>query len=204
MADTREMSDAGRARGDQVAATNPWSPDPNFPQDPEYYRRVLDHMPSPLIVVDANGEIVYGNRAMIELSGWALADGVGTNILSYLHPDDVRWVTDAFLAVTSAPGADALEDDPPWAAIHFRIIARDGSVVPLEVTGTGGLADDVVSGVIYDVRPARSHDLLRQTLIGSAAGEDVDALLGHVVRTISVPPLELDAAVLEPDPDGGP
>ena len=42
----------------------PFAPDPAFPQDPEFYRRVLHEWPSPVLVVNAAGEIMYGNRAI--------------------------------------------------------------------------------------------------------------------------------------------
>jgi PAS domain S-box-containing protein len=151
-------------------------------------------------VVDDQGLIMYGNEAMIALGGWGLIDGAGTNILDYLHPDDRDWVTEAFLQlVRTMPDHDV---NDRWGSIHFRMIARNGSVVPLEVTGSGNLFDSVVGGVIYDVRPARVQEVIGNVLTGAVSDTLVGELLNLVLDAIAAPPLELHAAVLQTDQKG--
>ncbi|MDJ0767187.1 MAG: diguanylate cyclase [Ilumatobacter sp.] len=174
-----------------------WSPDPHFPQDPEFYRRVLDHVPTPLLVVNSSGEIIYGNRSMAELEGRSTEESVGSSILGYIHPDDMEWVVEAFVQLVDEPRPRLTHDVQPWASVHVRMIGRDGTEIPLEVTATGAVSDPVIGGVIYDVRPARNQAVLTSVLTGLASGDSDRELLGHVVDLIANPPLDLDAVILE-------
>ena len=182
-------------------ADNSFSPNPAFPQNPEFYRRVLHEWPAPLLVVNGIGEIVYGNRALEQMGGWDLPSAVGNNIIDYIHPDDVQTLAESFFEITRSNESDTF-DATPWASISTRLIASNGQVIPVEVTGAGGLRDPEVQSIIYDIRPGHEQDILRQGLTGLAQGEPIDAILKLITDMIALPPLGLDAAVLEPRGDG--
>jgi len=190
--------------GDTGAVTNPdaaFNPHPALPQNPEFYRRVLDEWPSPVLVVNADAAIIYGNNAIQRLGGWDLDDAIGGNVLDYVHPDDVHQLAEAFIEIAGSGHADQFVETP-WASIHTRLLAANGQAVPVVVTGAGGLGDPAVNGIIYDVRPTHEQDILRRGLTGLAQGEPIDSILQLITNMISLPPLELDAAVLEPRGDG--
>lgn len=167
-----------------------------------FHRRVLDHTAGAVLVVDGLGNVVYANRAMCALSGWELDAVAGTSILDHLHPDDRSWVAAAFGQLVQSPDAARLDARPPWASIHLRLLDADGKVVPIEVTGHGGLDDPTVGGIIYDIRPAQTQELLGAVLRGIAAGDPVHDLLSHVIELVAVPPLLVAGAVLQPDDRG--
>jgi diguanylate cyclase (GGDEF)-like protein/PAS domain S-box-containing protein len=169
--------------------------------DPAFPRRVLDHLAAAVLVVDAVGDVVYVNRAMCELSGWDVATVVGTNIVDYVHPEDRAWVATAFGRLVESPDAERLDEGSGWGSIHLRILDARGDAIPVEVTGRGGLDDEVVGGIIYDVRPARAQELLGLILRGIAAGRPIEELLALVIAMAALPPLDLDVAVLQPDVD---
>jgi len=178
-----------------------FTPDEEFPQNPEFYRRVLHEWPSALLVVNELGEIIYGNRALQQLGGWEQKVGVGSQILDYLHPDDVDEVAAAFFELASTePSADS--SGAPWASINTRLIASNGHVIPVVVTGASGLGDPEVGGILYDIRPAHEQDILRRGLTGLAQGEPIDTILRLITDMVALPPLRLDAALLEPRGDG--
>ena len=77
-----------------------WERQPDFPERPAFYRRVLDRCPTPVVVVDDSGSIVYTNEALMEMSGYSKVEGVQTSIFDYIHPDDAAWIADAFLRLT--------------------------------------------------------------------------------------------------------
>ena len=160
-----------------------------------FHRRVLDELPGAVIVVDGDGHVMYGNAAMQTLGRWT-EDDFGSNIVEYLHPDDATWVADAFVMLA----ADRAE--PPartrWAAVQFRMVANDGTEIPIEVSGTGALTDPEIGGIIYTVTPAHPQELLSGVLTGIASGAPVNDMLGNVVEMIAAAPLDLDAAILRP------
>lgn len=176
-------------------------PDPAFPANPEFYRRVLHEWPSPMLVVNEAGEILYGNRAIEQLGGWDIRTLVGRNVLLFVHPDDVEAITESFVAVTESDESNTF-GLAPWASINTRLVADNGHVIPVVVTGAGGLDDPAVRGIVYDIRPAHEQDILRRGLTGLARGEPIDEILHLITAMVALPPLRLDAAVLEPRGDG--
>jgi len=173
-----------------------------LPSDPQFYRRVLDHLPSPVIVVDELGHVVYGNRAMVRVGGWSLEEGVGRNMLEMIHPDDADWAAQVFVDLLGADDAQHLSPTPDWLAITLRMIAKDGSIIPIEVTGSGGLHDPVVGGVIYDVRPVRRETVVNSVLTGLAGGAPVRSLLSDAVEFAALPPIDFGVALVEHRPIG--
>ncbi len=161
---------------------------------PQFAQRVLDQMPSPLVVVDGTANVLYANAALLALVGRPGQDSVGENILDVIHPDDVTWLADAFVQLTQSNDQDLSGGLP---SIHVRVVSPTGEVIPVEVTGARTIDDEIVGGVIYDVRPARQHDLLTHLLAGVSSGADVEDLLRLVTQLIAMPPLTLAAAVLE-------
>src|SRR5262245_47553675 len=147
-------------------------PTPLSPDDPTFFRRVLDHNPSPIVVVDGYGTIAYANNAMLALGGWTSEQTIGTHILDHVCPEDVEWVTDAFVNMVYVDPDEAI-DGRYWASVSVRLIASDGGVVPVEATGAGGLVDPSVGGVIFDVRPVARDAIVERVLAGIAAGEPV-------------------------------
>lgn len=163
--------------------------------DGEFARRVLDQMPTALLVVGQLGEVLYANAALVELVGHDPSNDTGISIFDYVHPDDATWLAEAYFDLVDEDEAEA--DAAVRPSIHIRIITADGETVPLEVTGARSITDEVIGGVIYDVRPARYHDVLGHVLAGLSAGHDVAHLLGLVAQLIALPPFDLEAAVLE-------
>lgn len=175
--------------------------DSRFPTNPDFYRSVLYYMPTPIVVVNDQGEIVYGNRALLALGGWELTPDVVLDIMSYIHPEDRDGLVQAFAEIVESPGARVL-GGRPWAEIFFRIVNSEGATIPIELVGSGGLLDPAVEGIIYEVRPAHTRDLLGRVLDGLSRGASMLQLLSLVSEIIASPPLDLDAAILQSTTDG--
>ncbi len=154
-----------------------------------------------MLVVDGDGRIVYGNRALEQMGGWNLEAELGQHFVNYIHPDDVDDVVEEFLELLEAADSDAA-GVVPWPSINTRLLAANGQTLPVRVTGVGVLADPDVNGIVYDIRPAYEQDILRRGLTGLAQGEPIDAILQLITDMVALPPLGLDAAVLEPRGDG--
>ena len=176
-----------------------WTLDPDFPQDPEFYRRVLQEIPTPLVVVSAEGRIVYGNNALVELTGWTKADGLEASIFQFLHPGDVEWIVEAFLTLAATPDS-AL--GRPWAPVNCRMIRKDGTTLPVEVRGHDKMTDADIGGVIYEVRPAHERDIFQRVLTGVASKSGIETQLDLIVELIESTPIDIQAAIFEFGTDG--
>lgn len=185
----------GERSGDDEPTEPGFAPHPRFPQHPEFYRRVLEEFPSPAAVFDELGCVIYANRAAREASGWTLDELVGQNMLTNIHPDEQAWATEVYIGATeSAPMG---EDEPAWGTVLMHGIDAHGVVTPIEVTGANGLQDPYVGGLVYELRPAWSLELLERAVTGLAAGQAVDELLDLVVTFVSRPPLDIAAAIVD-------
>jgi diguanylate cyclase (GGDEF)-like protein/PAS domain S-box-containing protein len=175
---------------------------PQLHDNPGFYRRVLDHLPTPVIVVDSSGQITYANEALVELTGWAVDDAVNTNLFNYLHHDDAPWVAEAFVNLIDTADTDARLGATEWASLRLRVLSKDGTVIPVEATGGAGLTDPEINGFMYTVRPAQFEELLDDVFAGVARGGSIESLMQRVVDIIALPPLGLEAAVFEQRADG--
>ena len=190
-----------------VPAPIPTRPDmndarhPKLPQDPRFYETVLDLVPTPVLVVNGDGTVTYGNQALMKLSGWTLDNGLGMQMLDAVHPDDLPSVMQAYQNVANAPtsstGAGA-----PWLPIRFRIIARDGRIIPMEATGVSALGDSSVEGIVYHVRTCRDDELLAEVFAGVASHDPVALGCAPLVERLTLPPHAMAVAIFEQHANG--
>lgn len=183
---------------DLIYASAPGSNDTPAQLRPAFAAEVLDGMPTPLIVVDETGAILYGNSAIIELSGRQLHEALGHNIIEYVHPDDQQWIAETFLAlIAETRDPDVWDTNPNWNAIQFLMVAKDGTAIPIEVTGRVALGNPAVRGVALALRDARLDRRLATILHGLGGGTTSDRLLATLAAAVEDPPLALTATIIE-------
>jgi diguanylate cyclase (GGDEF)-like protein/PAS domain S-box-containing protein len=164
---------------------------------PDFHRRVLDHVAAPILVADADGVVCYANHATADLSGLDIETSLGVrSVFDVIHPDDLDSVAETFAGVV-AEGTHNLNIDTPWAPFAFRMVTAEGTEVPMEVTGTGGLADEVIRGIIYSCRPVHFEDLLQRILQNLGGGRTGMESLRLVADMVALPPLGLDGALID-------
>lgn len=165
--------------------------------------QVLDSLPTAVLVVDFAGTVIYTNAALARLAGVALEDGLETNMLKYVHADDVHWLADAFAHL--GQGGDVVNEilERPWAPIKFRLVDAHGTIVPVEATGTGQLHMSGLEAVIYELRPAHEQDIFHRVLAGVASRGDAHEHLDLIVELIAASALDIDSAVVRWSIDGG-
>ena len=153
-------------------------------------------MPTPIVVVDQFGTIVYGNACMETMMRISLGEAQGRNIMEFIHPDDMGWAVDAFVALSEA-GHDSRTAHEPWAALPIKAVGDHGEPIHVEITGANVLTDDLIEGFVYEVRHGGEHHLLRQVLTGLASDRPVDELIQLVAAMIAAPPVRLQVAIAE-------
>jgi diguanylate cyclase (GGDEF)-like protein/PAS domain S-box-containing protein len=176
--------------------------EPDAPETSAFYRRVVEFTPTPVVVVDGVGAIVYANEALSRLGGWSIESGVGTSLFEYIHPDDANIVAEAFILLAGQTGTASPTPDRPWAPINLRLMSASGQAIPVEVTGRDKLDDPDVGAVIYEVRPAHERDVFHRVMTGVASTGTIAAQLELVIELFATTPLEIDAVVVCLDDDG--
>ncbi|MGO9872843.1 MAG: diguanylate cyclase domain-containing protein [Acidimicrobiia bacterium] len=111
----------------------------------------------PVILMNVRGELRWGNAAAERLFGIALADGVGRNMLEFLHPDDAE------LALVSVM---AMERKEVGTLLEVRIRGVDGWRL-VEARGTS-FGDDILL-TVRDITDRRRWEVANDGLAGFRA-----------------------------------
>jgi PAS domain S-box-containing protein len=143
------------------------------------FRALIEKSFDAVLLLDAQGVILYGTSAIERISGWTLATLVGTKFSDWKHPAEVA---------QHAAGLRAFLEDWGASLTHEgRIRHRDGSWRWFEATFTNLLADPAVQAIVVNLRDVT----YRKT---AAAAVARDALLLSNVRD-SVIVIDLDGIV---------
>ena len=95
-----------------------------------------------IIIVNAEGQVVYGNSVAEKVFGVTMDEVKGTQARLYLHPDDLERNLVFFAEVISTPGTSARQD--------IRTMSPVGDVRHLEVVCTNLLDDPSIHGIIIN------------------------------------------------------
>ena len=97
-------------------------------QSEERFRRLIENASDLLSILDTEaGTILYESPSAERILGYTPADLVGQSVFSYVHPDDLAHVDQAFRALVEQPQL------PVKADARFR--CKDGSWAQLEAIG---------------------------------------------------------------------
>jgi diguanylate cyclase (GGDEF)-like protein/PAS domain S-box-containing protein len=156
--------------------------------DPELLRRLLDHAPAVVLLIDAETNIVWVNRTGEDLFGYKVEEVLGHSVVDYLDP---AWDPEAFESIATAMGGSGQR--PPML---FRLIQADGTRVIIEVTADAQMDDPVIGGMVVYARPWDERFLLDQALESLAASEPLDDSLQLLVLVAEAETLDARAAIL--------
>lgn len=106
--------------------------------------RMLDLAIDPMGIIDLDGSVLYATRAAARVFGYDPAALEGTQILSYIHPDDLEASRSAMAVAASEPGVH----EP----LEVRARHADGHWLHVEVRANSQLADPLIGGLILEVR----------------------------------------------------
>jgi diguanylate cyclase (GGDEF)-like protein/PAS domain S-box-containing protein len=136
---------------------------------------VARHSADLFVLVDGDGVLLYANPAAIATFGVPLEDAIGTNAISYLHPDDAVQVTERFVELLSVPGATVTDT--------VRFVSTDDEVRILEMVSTNCLHDPDVRGILVNGRDITERRQLETELLEQSLH---DSLTGLANRTLFV------------------
>ena len=123
------------------------------PPGEAFFRRLVETLIEPVVVVDANRRVIYASPAYERATGRPAQELVGTEITTYTHPD-VRERADAFARTVLTSEPDSVH--------HFegRHLGKTGESIETEMVARNLLHDPAVRGVVLHARDvsARKRD----------------------------------------------
>jgi len=111
----------------------------------EKLRAMIEYGSDVITVMDTNGIIVYESPSVTRILGYSQEEVVGHNAFSFLHPDDVSPMKEAFIRLTKNSELNV-------ASREVRIRKKDGTWITAEATGANQLHNPAVNGFIVTYR----------------------------------------------------
>ena len=140
----------------------------------EKYQSVIDNVKEVIFQTDTHGHWTFLNRAWTEITGFSVAESIGTSFLNGIHPDDLQKGRDNFDSLITKvqqscrPTVRYLtkSGEIRWLEVHARInFAADGTV-----SGTTGTLNDITEQVLTQSALRISEERLQMALSGSDLG----------------------------------
>jgi len=104
---------------------------------------LLGSLPDPVIVIDSELRLTYGNHRAVTTFGITLEEGRGRSIIDLIHPDDL---------VTAAASLESVQDKDLGTSVEIRVRHADGHWIPVEARGWSGIHDHRVRGIVVVLR----------------------------------------------------
>ena len=122
----------------------------------ERLRRLIEHAPAVIDVVDAEGVIQWASSSAERVFGYHPDEMVGKVASELLHPGDVSFARDAYLETMRNPGS----------SIRFetRLRHADGTWRWCETVMVNRLDDPVLQGIVANFRDITDHVLAQRAL----------------------------------------
>ncbi len=111
----------------------------------ERFRALIEHAPDVIVVVAADGGVLYASPAAQTVLGVAPDVLLGRSLLAEAHPEDHERLTAALHAVVGHPGKIVERTE-------FRMRHADGTWRWLEATGTNQIGNCAVNGIVINAR----------------------------------------------------
>ena len=125
-----------------------------------------------IVAAGTAGEIVFLNAAAEQLTGWTNADAMGRSLAEVL-----RLYEESTGRAASIPGAAA-----PGEGRAYRLVARDGAPIPVEITWSENRSEKERLGSILVVRDIRARREMEARLIQSQRLEAIANLAGGLAH----------------------
>ncbi len=153
-------------------------------QSEKKYRSVVESIKEVIFQTDLTGAWTFLNPAWTEITGFAIAQSIGTNFLNYVHPDDRQFNFEQFQPL--------LERQKESCRYETRYLTQDGNVRCVEVYARLTLnADGKIigtSGNLHDITErkqaeAEIHKALEQEKELSELKSRFVSMTSHEFRT---------------------
>jgi PAS domain S-box-containing protein len=122
----------------------------------ERFRALVRYASDIIVILDAEGRILYESPAVERVLGFRPEERIGTDAFSRIHPDDLGTMRSRF--------ADLLEDPNRRLSAEYRTRDSNGNWRHFEAIGTNLLEDPVIRGIVINTRDISERRRAEQAL----------------------------------------
>ena len=114
-------------------------------RDEERFSALIRYSSDIIVILDAEGKVLYESPAIEQIMGYRPEERVGRNAFELIHPDDTERLAGVIAGF-------ARETDPPPMTVEYRGRAKDGSWHHFEAVGVNLLRNPSVEGIVVNSR----------------------------------------------------
>jgi PAS domain S-box-containing protein len=115
-----------------------------FRKSEERFRSLVRYTSDLIVVLDAEGTIVYESPAVERVLGFEPEDRIGALALDFIHPDDAEAVGEKVRELLGKPGGRTMTE--------YRVRDKAGAWHHFEAIGVNLLHDSTIRGVVVNAR----------------------------------------------------
>lgn len=135
---------------------------------------LVQHVADVIVVIDAQGSVVYANPSGLAMFGVSAEQAIGSNAFEYVHPEDRDRVAASHAELAGSPGTSATD------TIRF-LSTRTGEVRFLEMVRTNLLHVPAISGIVVNGRDVTERNAQVTRLEAS-----IEAITGAVANILEL------------------
>ncbi len=124
------------------------------------FRAFVENSSDIITLVNLEGIVTYVNPALEKVLGFKPEERIGANGFELVHPDDIKFLADAFNTLSTDTNAPVIEGS-------VRLCHKDGSWRTLEGVGSNLINNNVVEAIVINYRDItdrkQSEESLRQS-----------------------------------------
>ncbi len=109
-----------------------------------YFRKLIEHSASAIILLDINGNFIYQSPVISKLVGYELEEHVHSNVLQFVHPDEKEQFKSEFEELVANPGMTKQGE--------HRFLHQNGNYIWIEGTFTNLINDQNINAIIGNYR----------------------------------------------------
>ena len=153
------------------------------------FRTLAEQSSDIIILVNRELMITYESPAIKKVLGYTVEERIGSNLFDHVHPDDLKFITDASLILANKKDASTL---------HAEVLVRhrDGSWRTLEVTANNIVHDELIQGGILNLHDITERKAAEKALKESEA--QYRLLADHMKDQIWLMDLQLKPTYISP------
>jgi PAS domain S-box-containing protein len=147
------------------------------------FRALVEHSADGIALLDESGTVLYASPAVASILGYPVAEFIGTNVFTLIHPSDLPRARDRFQATLAGEAATVVPE--------LRYRHREGTWRYLNVVRSNRLHDAAVRAVVVNYRDMTQvrasldaldalqgqHEVILNSLVSGVHGIDTEGLI---------------------------
>lgn len=142
------------------------------------FRAVVENTYDGILLIDKDRRIAFVSPSHKRVSGYSPEDALGSNPISYVHPDDQAHAAAALSKISQHPGQGI--------TLEYRLRHKLGHWIWIEATVTNLLNDPYVNAFVVnsrDITERKQAELERETALGQLK-KTLEGSIKAIARTI--------------------